>query len=1208
MLLFIQNKVSGLLIIPLAFGFCFHGIFIFGQGNNMEFKKFSKEQGLSNVYINAIIQDNQGFLWVGTWNGLFRYDGYQFKAYKPVESDPTTISNGILKLAEDKNEKIWIISPSGLTMFDKNKEKFKSIYTNDSLTGDYFTSLLLDSKQLLWLGTHSEGIWSLPINDITDFKKTKLPFKRYKHEINNLNSISSNIIFSSFEDKQGNIWINSSYKIIDRYNPQTGNFEHYPINIPNIENQAGEVAIKLEDSDGLYWFSSSGAGLISWDKKNNVFKQYLNEPGKNSLSGNIVNHIIQAKNGVLWISTDGGGVSLYNKETGLFEYCKSETANPNSLSSNGINLTFEDRSGVIWIGTSNLGLNKYEADKTKLGLYKPTPFSENSLSSKSVSSIIEDKDGNFWIGTDGGGLNFWDKKTQKFRHFLNDPNNQNSISGNAVVCLAEDFEGNIWIGTYAKGLNFYNKKENRFIRFARNPSDNYSLSNNNIWALLVDSKHNIWVATLEGTLNLYDQGKNRFYHYKNDPNDPNSFIEKYTTNLFEDSRHNLWIATSSNLEMVKLNDYDFNIAFPKLKFNHYWHDNNKNSLSSSNVYCILEDHEGNMWFGTDGGGLNKLNINTNEFAVFTVKDGLPDMSIKAILEDNDNNLWVSTTNGLSKFNPKNKSFHNYDFTDGLQDYSFSNAHCKSKDGKLLFGGPNGFNFFDPKNLKTNNIPPQAVLTDFKVYGNSVRVGQEIDGNTILKKSITNTDSLILSHKVNFFSFEFTALDFTNPEKNKYTYKMEGFDYQWHNTDAKNRTATYTNLDAGKYNFRVKVGNNDGVWAEKGVSLQIIILPPWWKTWWFRVLLIAIILILIYLVYYIRIDFYRKRQEELTKLVNQRTLELQNSNKQLTDQQSRIEEQSEELKVTNDKLLERQIKIEEQAKDLLTSNENLKEINQLLIERQKQIQDQSEELKSRSENLKDVNDLLVDKQKLIIDQSEQLKENNRQLTILNATKDKFFSIIAHDLRNPFSVVIGFSDLLIRGLYKLSEEKIKNYVDMIHTASINGNNLLENLLQWSRSQTGNIAFEPIKLNLASLVEETINLMEASANRKDITFHQLIEPNSTVFADENMIKTILRNLITNAIKFTKEKGSVTITSISSHKQIEVTIADSGVGISQDTIKRLFRIDTTVTTIGTSKETGTGLGLLICKEFVERHNGKIWVESEPGKGSNFKFTLPSA
>ena len=842
--------------------------YTFGQNTNLVFREVSKSQGLSNVFVNAILQDKQGFLWIGTWNGLDRYDGNKFKVYKSVENDSSTLfSDGIMRLAEDNNDRIWIICHTGLSMYDKNKDRFVRICPNDSSIGNTFTRLLVDSKGILWIGTNNEGIWTLPVNDSTDFSKIKPRFKQYKHDNKNPNSISTNSISYIYEDRKFNIWINADNKIIDRYNPQTDNFDHYPINIPGIEKQTGIVTLQLEDSAGLYWFGSLGAGLISWDKEHNVFKQYLYKLGKNSLSANMVTHVRQAKDGILWISTDGGGISFYDKKTGLFDYCKNETTNPNSLSSNAINLTFEDRSGVIWIGTFNMGLNKFEATTTNFKLYKPNPFDKNSLSNKSATSILEDKDGNFWIGTDGGGLNFWNNRTKNFKHFLHDPSNPNSISGNVVVSLAEDFEGNIWIGTYTKGLNCYKRKEDKFIRYTNTPGDNYSLSHNNVWALLEDSKHNLWIGTLEGTLNLFDRKTNRFYYYKNNPNDPGSFVEVYTTDLFEDSRHCLWIATSGGLEMVELDKYDFKKSFPKLHFNHYRHNTMMNSISTNNISCIYEDHERNMWFGANSGGLNKLNIKTNEFTIFTEKDGLPDNTIRRILEDNDNNIWVSTEKGISKFDPKRKIFCNYDIANDLQNYSFSNASFKSKDGRLFFGGTNGLIAFNPRSLTTNIIPPQVVLIDFKIYNRSVTVGQAINGNIILTQSITESKGLTLSHKENFFSFEFASLDFMSPEKNRYAYKMEGFDKDWIYSGDK-REATYTNLDPGKYILHVKGSNNDGIWNETGTSIQIIITPPFWKTWWFYGLVVVVIGGIGFSVYRLRVWQLLMREKELKKSVDE----------------------------------------------------------------------------------------------------------------------------------------------------------------------------------------------------------------------------------------------------------------------------------------------------------------------------------------------------
>jgi signal transduction histidine kinase len=365
-----------------------------------------------------------------------------------------------------------------------------------------------------------------------------------------------------------------------------------------------------------------------------------------------------------------------------------------------------------------------------------------------------------------------------------------------------------------------------------------------------------------------------------------------------------------------------------------------------------------------------------------------------------------------------------------------------------------------------------------------------------------------------------------------------------------------------YGYKItifKTITNDGIWNPIPTLLIAIVLPPWWKSWWFRLILIFTILAIIYLVYYLRLAFYRRRENELTVLVRQRT-------------------------------------------------KDLEEINNILLIKQDFIEKQSEELRSYSESLKRSNELLIEKQNFILKQSELLKESNHQLSILNATKDKFFSIIAHDLRNPFNVVSGFSDLLLKKINNLSPEKINNYLEMIHASSNKGNVLLENLLQWSRTQTGSIAFNPTIINLFEITEETVNLFRGELERKNVSIQNLIEHHIMIRADDNMIKTILRNLVSNATKFTYEGGNITISSNVVDSFLELAIVDTGVGISEDNIKNLFQIDTSMTTKGTANETGTGLGLIICKEFVEKNKGKIWVESKPGKGSTFRFTLPTA
>jgi signal transduction histidine kinase len=511
-------------------------------------------------------------------------------------------------------------------------------------------------------------------------------------------------------------------------------------------------------------------------------------------------------------------------------------------------------------------------------------------------------------------------------------------------------------------------------------------------------------------------------------------------------------------------------------------------------------------------------------------------------------------------NKKSENIRNYNVYDGLQGMEFAErSHFKNKiTGELFFGGIHGFNSFFPQNIKDNTFLPKVVITDLKISNQHVPINKKFRGNIILTKSILLTKEITLPYNYSNITIEFAGLHYSNPQCNKYLYMLEKFDSDWIQTDASMRLVNYSYLLPGTYIFKVKASNNDGVWNQIPAKLTIIVLPPWWKSWWFRFILIFTILCLIYLMYYLRIAFYRKRENELKILVRKRTVELE-------------------------------------------------EINKILLVKQEFIEKQSEELRTNSEDLKNTNDLLMEKQGFILKQSELLKESNHQLSILNATKDKFFSIIAHDLRNPFNIVTGFSDLLLKKINTLPQEKITKYLEMIHSSSTKGNNLLENLLQWSRNQTGSISFNPIKLNLFEIVEEATNFFRSDIERKNIIISNLIDHHITILADDNMIKTIFRNLISNATKFTHDGGRISLSSNVIDSLVELSVTDTGVGIPDKDIVNLFQIDFSLTTKGTANETGTGLGLILCKEFIEKHNGKIFVESKVGKGTTFKFTLPT-
>ena len=616
----------------------------------------------------------------------------------------------------------------------------------------------------------------------------------------------------------------------------------------------------------------------------------------------------------------------------------------------------------------------------------------------------------------------------------------------------------------------------------------------------------------------------------------------------------MYITTTHGVSILDINAHDFSKVPEKLKFFNLYYSETGNSLSSNDIFCAMEDQKGIIWFGTMSSGLDRYDPVSGQFTNYSTKDGLPGNCITSILVDSLNNLWLATDKGLAKFNPETKKVKVFDTKDGMQNSCLKGWSLKTKDGEMYFGGPDGFNSFYPAKLKANlnHNKPNVVITGLKIFNNSVSSHDQFYKREVLTTDITETKELTLSYKEKFFTFEFIALDFTTPDKNKYAYKMEGFDQDWVECGNK-REANYTNLDPGEYTFRVKASNNDGIWNDEGTTLKVIILPPWWGTWGFRVMVALSFVLLLVAAYYLRISRFRKHEVLLKKMVTQKTYELRQMNSVLI-------KQAEELNNTNT----------------------------LLEERQKQIEGQSQELSL---------------------QKEELVKMNNELHELNATKDKFFSIIAHDIKNPFSAIMGFTALLEENYKDWNDEMKMEVINLVHISSKNLYQLLENLLQWSRSQRGTIEFKPEKVELNELIDNVTGLMNSTTEAKNIDLEILLAENAVaVNADRQMLDTILRNLIGNSVKFTNNGGKVQIISEAINEYVKIQIIDNGIGMHPQVKDNLFRIDTNFTTVGTDNEIGTGLGLILVKEFVEKHGGQIGVESEPGKGSNFYFTLPAA
>jgi ligand-binding sensor domain-containing protein/signal transduction histidine kinase len=1123
------------------------GMFIFqiaesiAQKQDIHFKHLTTDNGLSQSLVRCIFQDSYGFIWVGTDNGLNRYDGRDFVVYKHSSSNDYTINNSDIRtIFEDSKGNLWIGTFLGLDLYDRKLDRF--VRFRKKIPQTIISGILEDSKGNLWISTHV-GLYLYSAD--TDV------FNVYTKEANKL---SDNAIRCMVLDKNDNVWVGTA-RGLNYFDKTTKTFVSYFSSLKEKNSlQSNKISVLRFDYENRLWIATD-KGLDVFVNplevhKQPIFKSFRHDPlnGK-TIAGGAILSLLEDSEHNLWIGTEAKGLSRldlqrFNIDNPWFYYYKNDPEIASSLSHNSIYSLYEDKQKNLWVGTYSKGLDVFSRSSMRFSLAFNSKEKGYTLSSKYVNVFFEEGDF-LWVGTDNG-LNQVNKKNGKIEVFFNDPFNPQSISSNWVHSIFKDSRGDLWIGTRAGGLNKFNYSSGTFTRFLNNPLDSNSIQSNNIFAIYEDTKKNLWLGSMEGGLILFDRDKLRF---RNFTKENASLATNYVTSIAEAPNNSFWLLTIKTLDRFA----------PGMKTISYAHNpKDPQTISSDINICLHKDRNNNLWIGTDN-GINLLNTKTNKFKTYTIKDGLPDNTVKIILEDDHGNLWLGTNKGISKFidatkYPSIPKFKNYSPYDGLQGFDFNRrAGFKDSRGGMYFGGANGVNYFHPDSIKDNTDIPEVRITDFLILNKPLQIGAE---NSPLKQNIYFTEEIKLSYRQSVFTIKFVALNYISPERNQYAYKMEGFDNEW-NYVGNDAEAAYMNLKPGRYTFRVKASNNDGVWNEKGASLKIVVLPPWWATWWFKAIIALFVLLIISLIFYIRVSYYRNREKELNYLVQQRT---------------------KELKITN----------------------------QLLMERQQHIEEQSAELMAQTENLKETNDLLTEKQIYIQEQSQVLEEINKQLSFLNATKDKIFSIIAHDLRNPFHTVMGFSELLMLKFNKLPQEKVSKYIQLIHTASLNGNNLLENLLHWSRSQTGKITYEPEPIDLMQVIRQTLNLLNINAHHKNITIDISVGSATQIFADPNMILTILRNLISNAIKFTPENGHISISSVSQLSYAEITIEDNGIGIAKEIQPTLFESSSGVSTKGTNNEQGTGLGLILCREFVERHGGKIWVESEPEKGSKFKFTIP--
>jgi ligand-binding sensor domain-containing protein len=875
-------------LIVITCGFYFAA---FCQG--YKYKHITVNEGLSQNSVFCMAQDSLGFIWIGSGEGLNRYDGYSIKQFRTDADDTNSLAaNNIKSLCADKNT-LWIgTRGGGLNYYDFNSGVFHRYPMNDSLgiSSSFIVTLCFDADNNLWVATVDKGAYVIDT-------KTKKIIAHHIYNKTNANSIASNDVRAIACAPDGTMWIGHWDAGISVFYPKTKKYKTY--NTSNSGLQHNVIRTLEIATDGKVWIGTWNMGVILFNPADNSFiNNRMGNSKIKSIECAMVWDMYIDKQERVWIATAEDGLIIYNPKTAESEKCLNDKNNFFSLSDNNVFSLLCDKSGQIWAGTWGAGVNIYSPFAARFKHFYSSSSSSNSLSRSSVLSACVLKNGNVLFGHTNG-VDEYNPVTKKFTAFPNSKDRKKGMPENGIVTsIVEDADGFIWMVVNGGGLVKYYPDKKIF-----EPIDiNYCktcVTSNNINVLFVDSKKNIWIGMSGWGINIIDY-ENKKYIYHRPNNLSADSLQNGTISAFaEDKKGNIWIASSKGLSV-------YNPTTKKFKT--YQHsDSDKKSLSSNLICEIHIDKNDLMWVGTIGGGLNFFNPEKNEAVSFTIKDGLAGNTVVALLSDAKSNLWVATNSGLSKFNTETKEIKNYTQADGVQSNEFNRAAAVDEKGFFYMGGVNGVSYFNADEIRPNIVLPKSVITGFTA----------LNKNYELNADFSYLSEIELSYKEYFFSFEFSALEFTNPAKNKFKYMMEGFDNDWIDLDNR-RFVTFTNLNPGTYYFKIKAANNDGVWNEAPTVVKLIVTPPFWRTYWFYTLCAIALFVGAYC--------YIKWREK--KLIEEKII-----------LEAAVEQRTDELKK------EKEL-VEEKQKEILDSIRYAKRIQNSLLPTQKYIEKSINKLKNK----------------------------------------------------------------------------------------------------------------------------------------------------------------------------------------------------------------------------------------------------------------------
>ncbi|MGL1888859.1 MAG: ATP-binding protein [Reichenbachiella sp.] len=1100
-------------------------------GNStIKFENLSNEQGLSQASVSAIVQDQKGFIWIGTNNGLNKYDGYDFKVYQVDNKEKGNISdNSITSLMIDQAGVLWVgTKTGGVNRYNEDQDKFDTYQHTEGCTdcigGNFISHIFQDSDGIFWISANRSGLtrW--------DQEANRFDYISVESEIN---PIENNHVKQVFEDSNKQLWL-----VYDRGLIQY-DFKDKFIKNRIFKHVAGDdtslptnyVKQMLEDSEGKLWIGSD-MGISLYLPETATFKTITNNPkDPNSLLDNFVKCMNQDDQGNIWIGTDQG-ISIMNPKDYSMTNIKTDYGSGNSLLNNYVKQIYIGKDQTIWVATDG-GVSVYDKYKEQFGIYQHEPFNSSSIGGN-IYTIYQDVY-NLWIGSDVG-LYLINNETHKITRYQNNPNDIKSLSSNLIKTIYRDSNNTVWLGT-DRGLNKVVYNANGDIESFKNYDLDDGLSVMTILDIVEDHQQRLWITTWGGGVNVMDLKTEEIHYYWKDHNNIDSGLDSgIIWQVMIDSKGGVWVVS----------DWDINLYDESTdKFKSYTTPLDESTQLNSFYPTQIFESNGELWIGTNGAGLMSMDLITKKIIYHQHIKNLEGLVVYAMQESNDHVLWMGTNDGIVSYNPETGKSEKYGIPNGLQGKQFNmNASFKNAEGVLYFGGPKGLNFFDPSKLEENTNIPEVYITEFSLL-NKLQTpvkSKKLDVN------ILNTQEIELEHWENTFSFKFVGLNFRNTTKNQFKYMLEGFDPEWVQISQSFRFANYTQVPPGEYIFRVIASNDDGYWNKEGASLKVIIHSPWWKTVYAYIFYICWIILNVLGVYYFRIRQFRINSKRLAQQVKEKTQE--------------VSHQNELLEERNYELSHAQSQIEEK-------NNTLSELNATL----------EQKVKERTKALQMV--------------VNELKEHNINL-------EQFNYIISHNMRAPVANIVGLLNLYN---HKQPEDTFnKVTLKKMHESCNKLDEVLKDLTSILEVQH-QIERPKEKIVLEDLIDNIKNALK----REIDTSNANIETNFEVqylHSIPALWYSILINLISNAIKYRKpdQNAIIKISTNQSGQKTMIIVEDNGIGIdmklNRDKVFGLYnRFHTHVE--------GKGMGLFMVKTQVESLGGKIEISSQPDQGTRFNILV---